>query len=107
MFCPGPFADEGCQVPAAPAAELSMMPGWIFSGEKQLSHSSLRSVPTSLTARDAQELREDRHFHGELVALDLLLCKLPRADAKYLPGSGAVGTAPVGRGWRDCGRSGS
>lgn len=63
MFCPRPFVDEGCQVPAAPAAEPSTVPGQIFSREKQLSHSSLRSVPTSPAARDAREFTGDRRSH--------------------------------------------
>lgn len=75
MFCPRPFVDEGCQVLAAPATELSLVPGWIFSGEKQLSHSSLRSVPTSPAARDAREFMEDRHSHGEPAGFGLLICQ--------------------------------
>lgn len=75
MFCPRPFVDEGCQVPAAPAAEPSTVPGQIFSREKQLSHSSLRSVPTSPAARDAREFTEDRRSHRELAGFGLLVCK--------------------------------
>lgn len=74
MFCPRPFVDEGCQVPAAPAAEPSTVPGQIFSREKQLSHSSLRSVPTSPAARDAREFTEDRRSHSELAGLVRFAC---------------------------------
>lgn len=102
MFCPRPFVDEGCQVPAAPATELSLMPAWIFSGEKQLSHSSLQSVPTSPAARDAREFTEDRRLHGEPAGFGLLVCKPLRAGRNHLPGLGSVGSAPAGKGWRDC-----
>lgn len=56
-------------MPAAPAAEPSTVPGQIFSREKQLSHRSLRSVPTSPAARDAREFTEDRRSHRELAGL--------------------------------------
>lgn len=74
MFCPRPFVDEGCQVPAAPAAEPSTVPGQIFSREKQLSHSSLRCVPTSPAARGAREFTEDRRSHSELAGLGWFAC---------------------------------
>jgi len=107
MFCPRPFVDEGCQVPAAPATEPSAVPGQIFSGEKQLSHSTLGSVPTSPAARDAQEFTEDRRSHGEPAGFGLLICKPLRAGRKHLPGLGSVGSVTARKSWRDCGREGS
>lgn len=64
-------------MPAAPATEQRVVPGWIFSGEKHLSHGRLRSVPTSPAARDAQEFTEDRCAHGESAGLVCSSANLP------------------------------
>lgn len=98
MFCPRPFVDEGCQVPAAPAAEPSAVPGWIFSGEKELSHSSLRSVPTSPAARDAREFTGNRRSHGETAGFGSLVCKPLQAGGKHLPWRGICRQRTYGEG---------
>lgn len=106
MFCPRPFVDEGCQVPGAPAAEPSAVPGQIFSREKQLSHSSLRPVPTSPAARDAREFTEDRRSHSELAGLVCLAANLskPAESISLAPDLSAAG--PQGRAGETAGGQG-